>query len=68
MWPCLPGNVPLTPSCKHMMREMSMQLCDSKHEDGVVVDCVTAVGVGMFGHPVWPWAYNNFVHAADHEA
>ena len=27
---------------------------------------MTAVGASMFGHPVWPQAYNDFVHAADH--
>ena len=27
--------------------------------------CMTAVGSSMFGHPVWPWAYKDFVHVVD---
>ncbi len=45
-----------------------MQLSDSKGEDGVDVDCMTAVGASMLGCPMWPRTYNNFVHAADHDA
>ncbi len=26
----------------------------------------TAVGASMFGRPVWPQAYTEFIHAADH--
>ena len=27
--------------------------------------CVTAVGASVFGRPVWPQAYTEFMHAVD---
>ena len=32
------------------------------------VGCITAVGASVFGRPVWPSAYHDFVHAIDRVA
>ena len=45
---------------------MSLQAStDAQGEDDDGVECITAVGASVFGHPVWPRAYNDFIHAAD---
>ena len=37
-------------------------------EDDGGVGCITAVGASVFGRPVWPSAYHDFVHAIDRKA
>ena len=37
-------------------------------EDNGEVGCITAVGASVFGRPVWPSAFHDFVHAIDREA
>ena len=37
-------------------------------EDDDGLGCITAVGASMFGRPVWPSAYHDFVHAMDRVA
>ncbi len=59
MWYC-PGQ---SSSC--ITGKMSSQATDGQGVNGDRMECVTAVGASMFGHPVWPQAYNEFVHAVD---
>ena len=46
---------------------MNAQADDREGEDDVAVEGVTAVGASVFGRPVWPGAYHDFVHAVDRE-
>ncbi len=41
---------------------------DASEEDNGEVGCITAVGASVFGRPVWPSAFHDFVHAIDREA
>ena len=41
---------------------------EASGEDGGEVGCITAVGASVFGRPVWPGAFHDFVHAMDREA
>ena len=45
---------------------MNSQAVDkASEEDNGEVGCVTAVGASVFGRPVWPSAFHDFVHAMD---
>ena len=44
---------------------MSALAEDCEGEADVDVERVTAVGASVFGYPVWPQAYNDFVHVVD---
>ena len=42
-----------------------MNLQATGDQDGSGMERVAAVGASVFGHPVWPQAYNAFIQAAD---
>ena len=47
---------------------MNSQAADeASEEDNGEVGCITAVGASVFGRPVWPRAFHDFVHAVDCE-
>ena len=52
-----------SPYCERM----NTQVSNHEGEDDVVVERVTAVGASVFGRPVWPRAYHDFVRAVDRE-
>ena len=39
---------------------------DGQGENGDRMEHVTAVGASVFGHPVWPQVYTEFIHVADY--
>ena len=41
---------------------------EASDEENGEVGCITAVGASVFGRPVWPSAFHDFVHAIDREA
>ena len=43
----------------------SQAVDEASEEDNGEVGCVTAVGASVFGRPVWPSAFHDFVHAID---
>ena len=51
----------------HIVSDMNAQFDDHEGEDDVTVEGMTAVGASVFGHPMWPHAYYDFVCAVDHE-
>jgi hypothetical protein len=50
-----------SPYCERM----NMQAGNREGEDDVVVESITAVGASVFGCPVWPRAYHDFVRVVD---
>ena len=46
----------------------SQAVDEASEEDNGEVGCVTAVGASVFGRPVWPSAFHDFVHAIDRGA
>ena len=44
---------------------MSLLTSEGLGENEDRVERVNAVGASVFGHPMWPQAYNEFVHAVD---
>ena len=42
-----------------------MNLQATGNQDGDSMECVAALGASVFGRPVWPQAYNEFIQAAD---
>ena len=52
-----------SPYCERM----NMQAGNREGEDDVAVEGMTAVGASVFGCPVWPRAYHDFVRAVDRE-
>ena len=61
----LGSNQATSPILQAHTIEMSMQASGNQGEDDVEVEHVTAVGASVFGCPVWPQVYNDFVHAVD---
>ena len=59
VWYC-PGQ-----SGSRITGKMSSQATDGQGVNGDRMECVTAVGTNVFGHPVWPQAYIKFIQAAD---
>ena len=50
-----------SPYCERI----NAQAGNHEDEDDMVVEGITAVGASVFGSPVWPRAYHDFVHAVD---
>ena len=46
----------------------SQAVDEASEEDNGEVGCITAVGASVFGRPVWPRAFHDFVHAIDRAA
>ena len=46
----------------------SQAVDEASEEDNGEVGCITAVGASVFGRPVWPSGFHDFVHATDRGA
>ena len=64
----LGSNRATSPILQAHNSEMNAQAAGNEGEDDVEVEHVTTVGARVFGCPVWPQAYNDFVHTVDRVA
>ena len=61
VWDCLGQSG----SC--ITGKMNLQATGDQGVNGDSMERVAAVGASVFGHPIWPQAYNEFIQAADRD-